>query len=79
MQVVINGEVFEVSAGLIGVRTSDGAIIYPDSLAQTYAYDAVGRLISTTVSVDGATYKQSYTYADAKTKNIASASQWAKQ
>lgn len=79
MQVIINGELFDVGAGLVGVMASDGTIIYPDSLAQTYAYDVVLRLVSTTVVSNGVTYKQSYTYADAKTKNIATTSQWVKQ
>ncbi len=79
MQVVINGDVFDGGVNLNGVIASDGSILFPDSLAQTFAYDGGGRLVSATIVANGATYKQSYTYADAKTKNIATVSAWVKQ
>jgi len=78
VQVIVNGQVFDAGAGLAGVVASDGAIIYPDSLAHTYTYDSQNRLTVDTVASGPSTYKQTYTYVG-NTKNVASVSQWVKQ
>lgn len=79
MQIIINGEIFDAQAQLAGAMASDGTIIYPDSLAHTFGYDAQGRIITDTVVSDGNTYVQTYAYADTKTKNVHTLSAWVKQ
>lgn len=78
---VLNGAPQAVSVGVIA---SDGAMIFPDDLAQTYGRDGNGNLTTITVVVPatpgtsyaGGTYVQTLAYTGTV---LNSASRWVKQ
>ena len=78
---VLNGAPGAVT---VGVVASDGALIFPDDLAQTLTYngDSTLNYIEVTVpatpgtSYAGGTYRQTFTYTAGKVTGI---SKWTKQ
>lgn len=78
---VLNGA---PQANSVGVIASDGAMIFPDDLAQAMGYDGSGNLITVTVvapatpgtAYAGGTYVQTLTYTSGNLTNV---SKWVKQ
>lgn len=71
-----NGTPYEKTAALGLVQGSDGKSIPLDSLAQTLGYDGSNNLTTITVSYDGNTYIQTFTYVGS---NLTGISAWVKQ
>lgn len=73
-----------VQVDILGTVASDGRVIFPEEMAQTFGYDGAGHVITISVSVpanapDGlgaATYMQTLTWVGENCTNI---SVWMKQ
>lgn len=59
-----------------GQIASDGLVIYPDSLAQSLAYNSDGTLNYIEVVASSGTYRQTLTYTSG---NLSGVSTWVKQ
>lgn len=60
----------------LGITASDGVVVPVDSCAQVLTYNGDNTLNTISVSFNGSTYVQTYTYTSGKVTGI---SQWVKQ